>query len=103
MVRKHFTIDDNVLEIIDEYHKKNGISYSNALSKLVLIANDYIKIGTDIYYIREELEKIKRNNYIILKLLKQLYSDLEIDNITNPNKNDSLQLFFNKLKGENDG
>lgn len=103
MIRKHFTIDDNVLEIIDEYHKKNKLSYSKTLSELIIIANDSLRIRDSIHTIKEDVGRLKRNDYVILQLLKQLYSDLEIDNSTNPNENNALQLFFNKLKGDSDG
>ena len=40
---------------------------------------------------------------LLIDLVKQLYSDLEIVNLTNPNRNDALKEFFKKrIIGEDD-
>lgn len=95
MIRKHFILEDDILKIIDKYRLKYGnISYSKTLSELVRIANDSLMIQEQIQLLKESIEKVLNYNYLELDLIKQLYSDLEIQNSTNPNKNKSLQNFF---------
>lgn len=104
MIRKHFILDEETIKIIDGYRMTNGKkSYSKALSELIFIAKDYMRLVQEMKKVKEEVEKNMRLNYIQLDLLKQLYSDLEIQNLTNPTQNKPLQDFFKNLKGGLDG
>ena len=51
----------------------------------------------------KKLDEISSREKLLIDLVKQLYSDLEIVNLTNPNRNDALKEFFKKrIIGEDD-
>ena len=51
----------------------------------------------------KKLDEISSREKLLVDLVKQLYSDLEIVNLTNPNRNDALKEFFKKrIIGEDD-
>ena len=101
-----------------EKRKKQYAKYINNsnLSKCVVsFNNDYINENIDIHKLEQlmvkevipmflkKLDEISSREKLLVDLVKQLYSDLEIVNLTNPNRNDALKEFFKKrIIGEDD-
>lgn len=99
MIRKHIYFDTDTLNILDKYQEQNNISCSQAIRDLILIGINNINLNEKIKEFKQQEEKLLNVNYLQLDLIKQLYSDLEIQNITNPNKNNALQKFFKNRSG----
>ncbi len=98
MNRIHLMIDDSTLEILNYYKKNKKIPYSRTVENFIKIANDRLMIIDEVNDMSGLIKNLKANQYLIIDLLKQLYSDLEIENSTNPNKNLALKEFFYKRK-----
>lgn len=91
MIRKHITLKEELDERINKFCKDNSFIYSHAIR--VLIEN-----GLNNYDLMKKLdinnslmEKIFSRQIYIRDLLEQLYTDMEIENHLNPNKNKALQ------------
>lgn len=81
-------------------NNKKG-EFSPMVCKLVDMALDNIEVMKRLEIIEKELQTIIKKVNIGVSLEKQLYSDLkfDVDNITDPNKSESLNMFFKKQKG----
>ena len=99
MIRKHIYFDNDTLNILDKYQRQNNISCSQAIRDLILIGINNINLDEIINELKKQYDKLINVSYLQLDLIKQLYSDLEIQNITNPNKNNALQKFFKNRSG----
>lgn len=103
MKELHLTVDDEVFNIINNKKVLNKYSYSKAVNDLVSVANDYDNLIQELENVKKRMDDIFAKEYLIIDLLKQLYSDMQIVNLTEPKKNDALQKFFElRRKGHND-
>lgn len=100
-IDKHIYFSTEEILKIEEYCKKNKLSFSKAVCKLVDISIDGINIDNKLTKIENNLNNLTRILNIVLSLEKQIYSDMNFENITNPNKSKQLDMFFKKLKGIN--
>ena len=99
----------NVVKTIEEkkeiFNKKllNKYSYSKAVEELVFNAEINNELISEFQKVLKKLDEISSREKLLIDLVKQLYSDLEIVNLTNPNRNDALKEFFKKrIIGEDD-
>jgi hypothetical protein len=92
----HFKISNELFSRIEEYRLKNN--YNKTQAYISLIEFGLNKTDEKIIFnnIISSLDKLNSRNNYVRALLEQLYSDLEIENNTNPNKNTSLQEFKRK-------
>ena len=92
----HFKISNELFSMIEEYRIKNN--YNKTQAYISLIEFGLNKTDEKIIFnnIVSSLDKLNSRNNYVRALLEQLYSDLEIENNTNPNKNTSLQEFKRK-------
>lgn len=99
-VDKHiyFSYEENA-RILD-YCSKNKLSFSKAVCRLVDIALDNIEILDRLDNMQSDIISSIKEQKIIFALLKQLYSDLDFENITDPKKSKSVNEFMKKLKGD---
>lgn len=98
----HLNIKDEIFEIVHTRKKLNKYSYSKAVEELIensLSSDDTVN---ELNKIIKKLDLILSKLALVISLEKQLYSDLEIVNLTDPNKNDSLKQFFKKRISEDD-
>ena len=103
MRRTHVSLDDETFQILELYRKNKKYSYSRTIKELVSLAHNYNIITDQLEKILEMINNVYGKEYLIVDLIKQLYSDLEIENHTDPNKNMSLKEFFIKRKVGTDG
>jgi len=92
----HITMSDELDNQIRDYTDLRKIKYSVAVTELIEYGFKYLKDKNELYKNNMLLEKIFSKEIYIKNLLEQLYSDLEIDNHTNPNENKTLNQFRNK-------
>lgn len=96
MVYPHISLTSDIDAEIREYAEKNKIRYSQAISILVekgLTKENFISTND---LINGKVDALNNKQIYLIKLVEQFYSDMEIENITNPNNNKSLQSFKNK-------
>ena len=96
MVYPHISLTSDIDAKIREYAEKNKIRYSQAINILVergLTKENFISTND---LINGKVDAINNKQIYLIKLVEQFYSDMEIENITNPNNNKSLQSFKNK-------
>lgn len=94
----YFPIDEH--NRILEYCKNNKLSYSNAVCRLCDIALVNIEVIERLDKLQKDVSYSINKEKTIFSLLKQLYSDLDFENITDPNKSKSVNEFMKKLKGD---
>jgi len=92
----HISISNDLDLDIKKYSESRNIKYSAAVSELTKYGFKYLHEEKNIDQNNMLLDRIYNKEIYIKKLLEQLYSDLEIDNHTNPNNNKSLNQFKNK-------
>ena len=96
MNRIHIIVNDDVMKLLEYYNKNNNYSYSKTINEFVELAINKKTLIDEAQKISTLVNNINNKQFLILDLLKQLYSDLEIENSTNPNKNKALADFFYK-------
>ena len=92
----HFKISNELFSMIEEYRIKNNYNKTQAYISLIELGLTKTDEKIIINNIISSLDKLNSRNNYVRALLEQLYSDLEIENNTNPNKNTSLQEFKRK-------
>lgn len=97
IIRTHISIPSEIDTIIKNYANKNGLKYSQAVSKLIELGSSNIDLNKYITDNNGILDRIFSKLCFNTSLLEQFYSDMEIDNLTNPNKNSTLNKFKNKF------
>lgn len=92
----HFKISNELFSMIEEYRIKNNYNKTQAYISLIEFGLNKTDERIIFNNIISSLDKLNSRNNYVRALLEQLYSDLEIENNTNPNKNTSLQEFKRK-------
>ena len=99
----HVNVNDDAFEIINNKKLLNKYSYSKAVEELVFNAQINNELITEFQKVLKKLDEISSREKLLIDLVKQLYSDFEIVNLTNPSRNDALKEFFKKrIIGEDD-
>lgn len=93
MKRTHISIPEKTHSVINSFAINNGINFSQAITKLVDAGISNIELNKSMKSYVEVLDRIYSKLYFNTALLEQLYSDLEIDTLSNPNKNPALEKF----------
>ena len=94
---KHIYIDEDQNNQVLEYAKMFGIGYSEMMCKMV---DDYARNrlqSEKLTKIENELSLLHKLVNLNYNLLEQLYSDLNLSNITNPNNSYALKEFKKKM------
>lgn len=95
--RTHITIPSEIDEMINDYANKSGIKFSQAVSKLVESGLSNIELNKSINSYIGLLDRIFSKLSYNTSLLEQFYSDMDLDDLSNPNKNIALAKFKNKF------
>jgi len=99
-IDKHIYFPTDEYVRILEYSNNSKISYSSAVCKLCEIALNNIEVLDRLDKIQKDISYSIRKENITFALVKQLYSDLDFENITDPNKSKSINEFMKKYKGD---
>lgn len=94
--RTHISIPFDIDSQIQEYSGLRKINYSEAVCQLVTLGLNNMDLTKAIQKNNALMDKIYYKSVYSNDLLEQLYSDLEIDMISDPNKNQALNKFKNK-------
>ena len=99
-IDKHIYFSVEEVLKIEDYCKKNKFSFAKAVCKLADISLDGIDTKEKINKLESKIDNLLRILNVILALEKQIYSDMEFENITDPNKSKQLDIFLKKMKKE---
>lgn len=103
-IDKHIYFTSDEVLRINEYCKKNKLTFSKGVCKLTDISLDGIDILLRLDKLEKEIDNITRILGIVLALEKQIYSDMAFENLSDPKNSIALNQFFKKMKGiRNDG
>lgn len=69
------------------------------VTELVSIGLQKEQDSTDLEELNSKIESLSKKVYIILELLKQIYSDMDFNNLSDPKKSYALNKFLDRLKG----
>jgi hypothetical protein len=97
MTRTHITIPDSTNPKVKSYCESNNLKYSQSVTKLIKLGFNNIELNKSITKNNIFMDKINHKLNYTIQLLKQFYSDIEIEHLTNPNNNKALQKFKNKF------
>lgn len=97
-VRIHLTLDEDNIKLLNEYKTLNNCSYSEAINEIIEKGLNISNLYDEVIDIKSIDKKIYSNTLLITELLKQIYSDFGIEELTDPNKSKPLQEFFKKRK-----
>ena len=98
----HFKADDDIIKILETKKKSTKYPYTKIIIDSIKLAYDYDSLLSLIQDINKVLNSIYGKEFLIIDLIKQLYSDLEIENHTDYNKNQSLKQFFDDRRTNKD-
>lgn len=98
-IKTSISISDEIDEKIRNYAKLENINFSKAISILVELGLKNLELSSILEKQNSDINRLFSYLSLAFDLEKQLYSDLQIENITNPSKNLALQEFFKKRKG----
>lgn len=96
-IKKHISISYDIDNIILNYSNRCNITFSEAVSELVKNGLSNIELNKTINSYNGLLDRISSKLSYNTLLLEQFYSDMEIDELTNPNKSKGLEKFKNKF------
>jgi len=97
---KHISItkelNDRVLLSCKEHRRK----YSAEVSYLISKAIDSNEEKNKFNEIESELKSIVKKEHYIFELLRQIYSDMDFNNLSDPKKSFALNEFMKRMKGD---
>lgn len=93
MVSPHISLTKELDDKIRTYCSDNDLKYSQGVRKLIEQGLNNIDTNKKLDLNNSLMEKIYSRQIYIRDLVEQLYTDLEIEQVLNPNHNKALQKF----------
>ena len=100
-IDKHIYFTNEEYARILDYKEKNKLSFSEAVCFLSISALNNNDILDRINFLESRLDYLIKKINIIYSLEKQIYSDMNFDNLTDPKKSKPLIEFNKKLRNTN--
>lgn len=97
-VNRHVTIPKELHDKIVTYKKENNTTYSKEICNMIEEAISNRVKQEQLNKIENELLYILKKVNLIYELEKQMYSDLNLSNITDPKKSYAVNEFIKKVK-----
>lgn len=97
---KHITMSKDLEKSINKICKEENKKFSKKVNELLMLALKEENDSTELQKIYSKVETLNQKVYIILELLKQIYSDMDFNNLSDPNKSFALNEFLKKVKGD---
>lgn len=99
-IDKHIYFPKEQICRVEEYCKKNNLSYTKAVCQLIDVALLNIDLTESNNKILKKLMSLEKLQNINFSLLKQIYSDLDFENITNPKTSKQVNNFLKKIRND---
>lgn len=100
-IDKHIYFTNEEYARILDYKEKNKLSFSEAVCFLSISALNNNDILDRINFLESRLDYLIKKINIIYSLEKQIYSDMNFDNLTDPRKSKALIEFNKKIRNAN--
>ena len=100
-IDKHIYFTNEEYARILDYKEKNKLSFSEAVCFLSISALNNNDILERINFLESRLDYLIKKINIIYSLEKQIYSDMNFDNLTDPRKSKALIEFNKKIRNTN--
>lgn len=100
-IDKHIYFTNEEYARILDYKEKNKLSFSEAVCLLSISALNNNDILDRINFLESRLDYLIKKINIIYSLEKQIYSDMNFDNLTDPRKSKALIEFNKKIRNTN--
>ena len=100
-IDKHIYFTNEEYARILDYKEKNKLSFSEAVCFLSISALNNNDILDRINFLESRLDYLIKKINIIYSLEKQIYSDMNFDNLTDPRKSKPLIEFNKKIRNTN--
>ena len=97
---KHISITKELNDRIILSCKEHGRKYSSEVSYLISKALDNTEEKNKFNEIESELKVIIKKEHYIFELLRQIYSDMDFNNLSDPKKSFALNEFMKRMKGD---
>lgn len=97
---KHISITKELNDRIILSCKEHGRKYSSEVSYLISKALDNTEEKNKFNEIEFELKAIIKKEHYIFELLRQIYSDMDFNNLSDPKKSFALNEFMKRMKGD---
>lgn len=98
-IDKHFSIPVDIHYKISNLCKKNKINYTSQVLELINLGLEQKSILIRYNEIEIKIDKLKNKTNIIFELLKQIYADMDFENIKDVKSSYALNEFNKKLNG----
>ena len=98
-IDKHISISKELNDRILLSCKENKRKYSEEVSYLILKGLDENYEKNKFNEIENDLKTIIKKNHYVFELLKQIYSDMDFNNLSDPKKSYALNEFIKRMKG----
>ena len=93
MTGQHIYLDKESKDKVSQFACNNNLNFSKAVRYLITKGLSSINEELLLSKQKDLLEKIYSKQVYLRDLLEQLYSDMEIDKLSNPKDNKALQKF----------
>ena len=100
-IDKHIYFTNEEYARILDYKEKNKLSFSEADCFLSISALNHNDILDRINFLESRLDYLIKKINIIYSLEKQIYSDMNFDNLTDPRKSKALIELNKKIRNTN--
>ena len=97
---KHISMPEELVKRIEKQCKEEHKKFSIKVCELVTIALAQEQTSNDIEKVYDKVDSLNEKVYILLELLKQVYSDMDFNNLSDPKKSFALNEFLKKIKGD---
>lgn len=97
---KHISITKELNDRILLSCKEHGRKYSAEVTYLISKALDYNDEKNKFKEIELDLKTIIKKEHYIFELLRQVYSDMDFNNLSDPKKSFALNEFMKRMKGD---
>lgn len=97
---KHVSMPNELVKRIEKACREEHKGFSSKVCELTTIALDQEQTSNDFTRLYDKLDSLNERVYISLELLKQIYSDMDFNNLSDPSKSFALNEFLKKIKGD---
>ncbi len=99
-IDKHISISKELYDNVLLSAKTNHRRFSEELTSLLTFALETKVANNKIDNIEIQLNNLLNKNGFIIELLKQIYSDMDFNNLSDPKKSFALNEFLKKMRGD---
>ena len=97
---KHISVPQELVKRIEKLCRAEHKKFSIKVCELTEKALDQEEHSNDIEKVYAKIDSLNQKVYILLELVKQIYSDMDFNNLSDPGKSFALNEFLKRIKGD---